>query len=88
MPDLLIKDIDDNVIEGLKRQAESHQRTVDEEAKDILTKNMASTRTEIDPEERKRRFEDWKKRLDEMREKIGPVQSDSTEHIREMRDSR
>ncbi len=33
-------------------------------------------------------FSEWKRRLDEFRKEIGPIQSDSAEDIRELRDSR
>jgi len=85
MQDLLIKDVDDAVITNLKQRAGEEGVTIEDKVRTILTQNVNPFL--VHPEDGYD-FEEWKRRLDEFREKIGPIQSDSTEHIREMRDSR
>ena len=88
MQDLLIKDVDDAVITSLKQRAGENERTIEDIAKDILARNTIDNSLSSELEERRKEFERWKKHLDEISEEIGPIQSDSTDHIREMRDIR
>lgn len=88
MQDLIIKDVNDETISAIKKQADLNGKTVEETAKDWLCNNVYENKRNLPVEEKKKKLENWKKRLKEIREKIGPVQSDSSDHIREMRDSR
>ena len=77
MPNLLIRDLDDNVLQGLKAAAKAHGRSLQAEIHDVLrranTRNLAETR---------RLSARWLRRLKSR------SHSDSTALIREDRDSR
>jgi plasmid stability protein len=77
MPNLLIRDLDDNVLQGLKAAAKAHGRSLQAEIHDVLrranTRNLAETR---------RLSARWFRRLKSR------SRSDSTTLIREDRDSR
>lgn len=77
MPNLLIRDLDDDVLQGLKAAAKAHGRSLQAEIHDVLrranTRNLAGTR---------RLSARWLQRLTSRRH------SDSTALIREDRDSR
>ena len=77
VPNLLIRGLDDKVLQGLKAAAKAHGRSLQAEIHDVLRRanirNLAETR---------RLSANWQRRL-----KSRP-QSDSTMLIREDRDSR
>jgi plasmid stability protein len=77
MPNLLIRDLDDDVLKSLKAAAKAHGRSLQAEIHDVLrranTRNLAETR---------RLSARWLQRLRSRRH------SDSTALIREDRDSR
>ena len=78
MPDLLIRNLDPEVVSDLKRAASQSGRSVQAEAQRILESEM-----------RRRRLNDgfWE-RAAELRKRFeGPLQSDSTDLIREDRDT-
>jgi plasmid stability protein len=77
MPNLLIRDLDDEVLSGLKAAAKAHGRSLQAEIHDVLrranTRNLAETR---------RLSAKWLKRLSRA------SHSDSAALIREDRDAR
>lgn len=77
MPDLLIRDLDEDVLKQLKAAAKAHGRSLQAEIHDALrranTHNLAETR---------RLSAKWLRRL------TGPTHSDSAALIREDRDAR
>jgi plasmid stability protein len=77
MPSLLIRDLDDDVLQGLKAAAKANGRSLQAEIHDLLrranTRNLAQTR---------RLSARWLRRLESR------SHSDSTAQIREDRDSR
>lgn len=77
MPDVLVRDLDEDVLKQLKAAAKANGRSLQAEIHDVLrragTRNLAETR---------RLSERWLKRLNR------PGHSDSTELIREDRDAR
>jgi plasmid stability protein len=78
MPDLLIRNLDPEVVSGLKRLAAKNGRSVQAEAQLII---------ELEVERRQRNGEFWE-RAAELRKRFqGPLRSDSTDLIREDRDT-
>jgi len=77
MPDVLVRDLDDDVLKQLKAAAKAHGRSLQAEIHDVLrranTRNLAETR---------RLSAKWLKRLN------GRRHSDSAALIREDRDER
>jgi plasmid stability protein len=77
MPNLLIRDLDDDVLQGLKAAAQAHGRSLQAEIHDALrranTRNLAETR---------RLSARWFRRLKSR------THADSTALVREDRDSR
>jgi plasmid stability protein len=77
MPDVLVRNLDDDVLEQLKAAAKANGRSLQAEIHDVLrranTRNLAETR---------RLSAKWLKRLS------GPTHSDSAALIREDRDAR
>jgi plasmid stability protein len=77
MTDVLIRDLDDDVLQQLKAAARAHRRSLQAEIHDVLrranTRNLAETR---------RLSAKWLKRLDR------PGHSDSSSLIREDREAR
>ncbi len=84
MTDVLVRGVPDEVLERLKKRAASHNRSLQGELKEILTRtSREEPRREVDAVEAARRI----------KEKIaarhgGPFETDSTDIIREYRDSR
>lgn len=79
MPDVLIRDIDEETLKNLKKNAAYRNRSLQADLKSILE------------EHGRRSLEDSKKEILAFRDKLrkeGRFFSDSTEIIREMRDSR
>jgi plasmid stability protein len=77
MSDLLIRNIESDVADELKSAASESGRSVQAEATLVLREWMR---------ERKRRRDFWR-HAREVRERIGPIPGDSTEYIREDRDT-
>ncbi len=77
MPNLLIRDLDDDVLQGLKAAARAHGRSLQAEIHDVLRR--ANTRSLAETRKLSAR---WLRRLESRR------YSDSTALIREDRDSR
>lgn len=78
VPDLLIRNVPDRVMERLKQQAERNGRSVQKEALDILESGTQLTMAE------------WMERADRTRERLRAEGffGDSTPLIREDRDTR
>ena len=74
MPQILIRDLDDGLVERLKRQAKRHHRSLQGEVKAILIESARMT-----PEEMLAAAEDWQRRL------AGRKFSDSALLVREDR---
>ena len=80
-------DINDETVQQIKQMADTHGVPVEEEVRNILLQAAAQNEHPISSS-KKLDFNEWKRRLDEFSERIGPIQSDSTQDIRELRDSR
>jgi plasmid stability protein len=77
MPQLLVRDVPRDIVEALKRQASSHGRSAEAEHRAILEKALKSGR------------ESFRANAARLRaEMTGRIVSDSTELLREDRDSR
>jgi len=76
MPDLLVRKIDANDYERLRRRAKAEGKSMAQTARDLLAAQLKPTKEEI-----------WAE-IDRIRERIGPVPGDSTKDIREDRDNR
>jgi holo-[acyl-carrier protein] synthase len=79
MPDVLVRDVPKKVLDGLKKRAKGHGRSLQQE--------LRMTLAELSEEQAPDIFE----QVSEIRERIGrsaPLQTDSVEPIREARDSR
>jgi len=77
MPQLLVRDVPRDIVEALKRQASSHGRSAEAEHRAILEKALKAGRDSFRANAARLR--------EEMRDRII---SDSTEMLREDRDSR
>jgi len=77
--ELLIKNIDNELLEQIKQNAELHGVSLEEEAKFLL--DQAIDRKKGDREE----IVKW---ANDFRKKVGPQKSDSVDLIREDRDGR
>ncbi len=80
-------DLNLETAEQIKRLADGHGVPLEEEARNILTQAAKKNDHPIPPKE-KLDLDEWRRRLDEFRESIGPIKSDSAQDIRELRDSR
>ena len=76
MADLLIRGLDDLMIEKLKERAARHMTSLNSEVKSIITREVRYSPGEFAEIARK------------SREETGPIEGDSTDLIREDRDSR
>ena len=76
---LTVRKIDDEIIRRLKVRAAEHGRSAEAEHREILKEALLAKKVDV---------EEWLRRARELRERIGPVRTDSTEIIRRMRDSR
>jgi len=74
MPQILVRDLDDVLVERLKRQAKRHHRSLQGEVKAILIESARMT-----PEEMLSAAEGWQRRL------AGGKFSDSSRLVREDR---
>jgi plasmid stability protein len=80
MGQLTVRKVDDEIIRRLKLRAAEHGRSAEAEHREIL-KRALLVEGKVDVDE-------WVRRAKELRERIGPVATDSTEIIRKMRDER
>ena len=76
MGQILVRNLDDSVIEQLKARALKADKSLEQTVRDILTEATKPSRAEILAE------------MDRLREETGPVTLDATDLIREDRDSR
>ena len=76
MPDLLVRDIDSDLYERIKKSAEKQGKSLAQEARQTLAEKYRPSKEEI-----------WAE-ADRIRNKIGRVSGDSTADIREDRDNR
>lgn len=75
MGQLLVRNLDDAVIEQLKERAKREHISLEKTARRILTEAAKPSRAEIIAE------------IDALRKRIGPISGDSTVLIREDRDN-
>ncbi len=75
MPDLLVRDIEPEIYERLKIAARRKGQSLAQAAREAIAEKFKPSKEEI-----------WA-RIDEIRNKIGPVPGDSTALIREDRDN-
>lgn len=75
MGQILVRNLDDHVIERLKRRAAQQNRSLEQAVREILAEAAKPSRREIVEEARR------------IRERIGQVSGDSTELIRADRDN-
>jgi antitoxin FitA len=73
---ILVRNLEDDVIERLKARALKADKSLEQTVRDILTEATKPSRAEILAE------------MDRIRAQIGPVTLDATDLIREDRDSR
>jgi plasmid stability protein len=79
MPDVLVRDVPKKVLDGLKKRAKRHGRSLQQELRELLRENG----------EYEARILDFAERASEIRERIAryaPVQTDSTELVRQDRE--
>jgi hypothetical protein len=74
MPDLLVRDIDPEVYERMKKAAESQGKSLAQTARETLAEKFTPSRREA-----------WA-RIDAFRESVGPVPGNSVEVIRKARE--
>ena len=75
MVDILVRNIDDATAAQLKKKAKAAGKSVNDIARDALRAAAKPSKEEV-----------WAE-IDRLRERIGPVASDSTADIREWRDN-
>ncbi len=75
MPDLLVRGIDADIYERIKKAAEKEGKSLSQTAREALAQKFKPSKEEI-----------WAE-IDRFRESIGPVSSDSTKDIRQWRDN-
>jgi plasmid stability protein len=79
MPDVLIRDVPKKVLDGLKKRAKQHGRSLQQELREMLRESG----------QYEARMLDFAEKAREIRERIAryaPVQTDSTELIRQDRE--
>jgi antitoxin FitA len=76
MKQILVRNLDDSLIERLKERARKADKSLEHSVREILTAAAKPSREEILAE------------IDRLREEAGPVTLDATDLIREDRDSR
>ncbi len=81
MAQILVRDLDNAVVERLKARAKANHRSLQGEVKAILEREVPSHMT---PDEMVQTIESWQERW----RRLGRTFSDSAELIREDRDSR
>ena len=75
MPDLLVRDLDAEVYERLRKAADAQGKSLAQTARELLSEKLRPPKEEV-----------WAA-ADRMRKKIGKVSGDSTADIREDRDN-
>jgi hypothetical protein len=75
MTDLLVRDIEPELYERVRKAADSQGKSIAQTVREALAEKFKPSKEEV-----------WA-RIDALREKIGPVEGDSTEIIREWRDN-
>lgn len=75
MGQILVRNLDDAVIDSLKARAERENTSLEQSLRQILTEAAQPTRSEVIA------------RIDALRKRTGPVSGDSTDLIREDRDN-
>jgi hypothetical protein len=75
MSDLLVRDIDPDLYQRIKKAAERDGKSLSQTAREALCQKFKPSKAEI-----------WAE-IDRFRESIGPVSSDATKDIREWRDN-
>lgn len=75
MPDLLVRDIDPELYERIKKTAEAKGKSLSQTMRDLVAEKLQPSKEEL-----------WE-RARRLREKIGKVTDDSTQIIREWRDN-
>ncbi len=80
MGQLTVRKVDDEIIRRLKVRAAEQGRSAEAEHREILKQVLLP--------DRKVDVAAWLRRAREVRERVGPVATDSTEIIRKMRDER
>lgn len=75
MAQLLVRNVDDKIVEALKRRARLQNISLEQTLREILTAAVKPSRAEVIAE------------IDALRKKIGPISGDSTALIREDRDN-
>jgi antitoxin FitA len=80
MGQLTVRKVDEEIIRRLKVRAAEHGRSAEAEHREIL-KEVLLPNSNLD-------LDEWLRRAREVRERIGPISTDSTEIIRKMRDER
>jgi plasmid stability protein len=76
MGQILVRNLEDGVIERLKARALKAHKSLEQTVRDILTEAAKPSKEEL-----------WAE-IDRLRAEIGPVSLDATDLIREDRDSR
>lgn len=74
MPDLLVRDIDPEVFERMRKVAEAQGKSLAQAAREALAETFVLSQRDA-----------WAE-IDRFRESIGPVRGDSTDIIRRMRE--
>jgi plasmid stability protein len=75
MPDLLVRDLDPDTYDRLRKTAEAQGKSLAQTAREMLAEKLKPSKQQI-----------WAE-IDRFRERIGPVSGDSTADIREDRDN-
>jgi hypothetical protein len=75
MPDLLVRDIDAELYERIKKSADQQGKSLAQTVRDLVAEKLRPSKDEL-----------WDKAR-RLREKIGKVSDDSTQIIREWRDN-
>ena len=84
MADITIRDVSEDLVERLKESAESRGRSIEQEVLEILEAHVPPTHAQ-----RLARREEAVRFMDQMRAELqGKITGDSTDLIREDRDSR
>lgn len=80
MGQLTVRKVDQEIIRRLKIRAAEHGRSAEAELREILKQALLP--------ERKMDVDEWLRLARELRERTGPIATDSTAIIRKMRDER
>ena len=75
MPDLLVRDINPEIYERMRKAAEAQGKSLAQAAREAFAEKFKPSKAEV-----------WA-RVGAIRERIGPVEGDSTDYIREWRDN-